>query len=352
MSKTNFGPQNVCIVLDGDSNPDDPLKAHSNILRLFSSAFADQTTPNVAADVQWVIKAEPTPVSREVVQQWLDAVYAQVDSSRSLRLPSSCLDDSLPLLAFAEVMGTTDVVMQSIGRAMVEKSDLHMTVQVGPPSADGTVPLVDVHLRETIYFAPTDGAFAGTLRVCQPKEPHIITFLDAEHMARAKAYDAGGFQALLAKELEACLHLCGRLKLLSMTRLLLDFLKMQCLPSSQFSVLLPTMSLVLSPRVIDCMPRELLLEGFVRDALEHRRAQVELTADKVDALMSSPGAASWFSVPVGCFKAASIRKSVDGASLLTFNGITGTLPIRPVLGGPSSQASKRLRTEIVEAAIK
>ncbi|KAG2487759.1 hypothetical protein HYH03_013604 [Edaphochlamys debaryana] len=352
MSKTSnsnlLGPKNVHLVFNGD----EVLQAHSRVLQLFSSAFADR--PTVAEDVQtWLIKAEPGPVTRAVVQQWLDAIYAQVDSSRSLRLPSSCLDDSLPLLIFAEAMGTTDVVMQSIGRALVEKSDLHMTVPMGPPSANGMVPVVSVNLRDTIYFVPKSGAAAGTLRGCHPNEPHVVMVLDVEAMTLAKAYDAGGFQALLAKALEACLHLCGRLKLRSLTRLLLDFLKLQCLPTMQFSVLLPTMSLALSPRVIDCMPRELLFEGFVRDALEHRRAQVDLTADKVDVLMASQGAATWFNLPVGSSQTASIEKSsVDGSSLLTFKRGVSALEVRAVLGGPLQQESKRLRTEIVEAAMQ
>ncbi|KAG2487760.1 hypothetical protein HYH03_013605 [Edaphochlamys debaryana] len=371
MSK--FGVENVHIRVADD--PDNPLKAHSRVLELFSSVFTDLpvqlpdgmeelaegrtdidgTSRSVTAaltvttwDLTRLINKGGAPVTRAVVQQWLDAVYAQVDSSRSLRLTSSGLNDAEPLLTFADAVGTDDVVMQSISRALVEDSDLHLMVPYGPPSAEGMSPAIRVYLHDAVYYAPTDANQAGTLWRCILNESHQQD-LDAAGMAGAMAIDEGGFPALLAKELEAYLHLCGRLKLISLTRLLLDFLKLQCLPTT-LSVLLPNMALVLSPRVLHFMPRELLLEGFVRDALEHRPAHVDMTAEKVDAVMSSPGAALWFTMKVNGSDTMSLEKAASGMNLLK-RGPTA-LAIQAVIGGPTQDESKRLRTEIVTAALK
>lgn len=359
---SRFGLENVHIRV-----ADDPevLKAHSRVLELFSSVFTnlpvqsqnvidelavghfDEVLRSVSAaltvttwDLTLLINEGGAPVTRAVVQQWLDAVYAQVDSSRSLRLTSSCLNDTEPLLTFADAVGTDDVVMQSISRALVEDSDLHFRVPFEPAKT------VLVYLHDAVYYTPT--VPAGTVWRSILNENHREV-LDAAGMASARALDEGGFPALLAKNLEVYLHLCGRLKLLSMTRLLLDFLKMQCLPSTR-SVLLPTMGLALSPRVLHFMPRELLLEGFIRDALEHRSAQVELTAEKVDAVMSSPGAALWFTMMVNGSDAVALEAGASGRTVLKRGPIA--IPIQAVVGGPSQQESKRLRTEIVEAVLR
>ena len=116
----------------------------------------------------------------------------------------------------------------------------------------------------------------------------------------ALAPHSAALPGAVAAALEGWLYLAGRLGLVALVRLLLDFYKAQ-LMSSGLSIVCGTAAKVYSRRVLECMPHELLVEGFVRDSLwSSQLGQADVPAgSKFNLVMSSEHAATWFDLAPG-----------------------------------------------------
>mgnify|MGYP001807265157 CR=1 FL=1 len=127
---------------------------------------------------------------------------------------------------------------------------------------------------------------------------------------------AGAFQALIAASafepykaalsgavaaaLEGWLYLAGRVGLVALVRLLFDFFQSHLLPGHA-SMILDSTKAVLSRRVLECMPHELLVEGFVSDRLwgpQLGQADVAI-GSQLRLVMRSPHTAACFGLGPG-----------------------------------------------------
>lgn len=258
----------------GDQEPDmiisvcgsqDPLSAHYDLLRLYSEVIRDLPRNDNGTATTWdlrilTLEGEAHPVAAGTVIDWLDMIYAHVDTARRRRSFAN-LEDAKPLLLFADATGTCDVVMKEICDGLTIKPDLRFDVTLDDF-------LVEIMLKGRLYRG---NAVEGLNYADTIGSPCIFNALSCSE------FESYGtiVTTQIASQLEAWLYLAGRLNLVSLVRLLLDFIKMQLLVGAD-SILAMKVGEVYSPRVLEHMPREVMYESFLRDNLLCRVNDVQL----------------------------------------------------------------------------
>lgn len=312
-----------------------PLVAHYDVLRHCSVCVRDlPRTADTPEPVVWdlqelVLEGESSPVSAEVVQRWLDLVYSRLDAGRRVRRISD-LDEARPLLAFADACGTSQVVIDDLGRRLLDNPDLGLSVVVGEGAQRLAVKLA---LRDVTYCA---SATAGLRKVGAGRVSEVVQTGDFAPHAYA-------FSVAVCTALESWLHLAGRLGMVPLCRALINFIKAQLVIGTS-SVVFNAFPSIYSRRVFDCMPRELLFEALLRDGLMDTHSEVVVEGEGIKMTLNSPLAAAWFCRPVG----ATEKMVVDGVDgmIVRLAGVN-TAPARMVLGIAQSAAYR-----IVQGAVE
>ncbi|KAG2449909.1 hypothetical protein HYH02_000015 [Chlamydomonas schloesseri] len=119
----------------------------------------------------------------------------------------------------------------------------------------------------------------------------------------------GALPGAVAAALEQWLYLAGRLGLVALVRLLLQFYKVQ-LVAYGISLLDRHTPAVFSRRVLECTPREVLAEGFLLGCMNDPAVgRVDIASgDKLSVDLTSPEAAAWFETArAGAWSACSSR---------------------------------------------
>ncbi|KAG2483335.1 hypothetical protein HYH03_017783 [Edaphochlamys debaryana] len=311
----------------------EPLLAHREVLSLFSKLARGLPLSTDGSPTRWdlrglVLEGESEPVASGVSSTGWTPCTPQVDKHRRLRLPST-LAEARPLLLLADALDTNGVVMEGMGRALAERPDLALSVAVGELKVGlqlkGRLHYIE---EETLcYCLEASGSASGSFHPLVAKEafqPH-----------------AASFPSAVARELESWLHLAGRLNLVPLARALVGFVKAELMPFG-LSILRGSVSSVFSPRVLQFMPRELLLEGFVRDALMERPAQATIHGVEVNLTLASPLLSAWFGEPLNAAVKA-VSKPFQGRSLACLGG--ADIPVNIITGGPGCAECAQLVEE-------
>ncbi len=322
------------ILLSGSQQP---LFAHYHVLRHFSTCVRDLPRPMATSEAplvwdlqQLVLEGDSGPVSAEVVQRWLDLVYSRVDAARRIRRVNN-LDETRRVLVFADACGTSQAVIDDIGRRLVDNPDLSLAVPIGEGERQLTVRLPT---RDATYYVAQNMAL---WQLKSNKATEVLSFEDfAPHIS--------AFPAAVCSALESWLHLAGRLGLAPLCRALMDFIKAQLIPATM-SILLPAYHSIFSRRVLECMPRELLYEALVRDGLTDSPASVVVEDEEVQVRLNTPLAGAWFGDRSGG------THSMDfTAEKLTRDGVETS--VRVVLGGPTPGTVPSIVKAVIAKALE
>jgi hypothetical protein len=340
-----------------------PFTAHWDLLRLYSIVVADLPRAGDGNATLWnlanlVLEGEAVPVKMEVVKQWLDLIYSHVDSSRKLKLrPFKKLDDARPLLIFADAVGTCDAAMALLcGAVLADKQGLQLEVPLGQTGVK-----VEISLPRGRIYRATQGDGLVYVDAARPCE-RVVVVRPAVFRPHVAAFITN-----LQQQLEAWLHLAGRLQLDPLVRRLIGFIKEQLVLAGE-SVVGSAMDVVYSPRVIQCMPRAVLYEGFLRDALLHRTHEVQISAEPTEdagiGFVKATGSAvaalqlashGALAVPAGGHLVVDSLMAGEGVAcgkLMVRNGemdIT-VVPISVSVGGPTQLWCERSVRKIVDKA--
>ncbi|KAG2494314.1 hypothetical protein HYH03_007667 [Edaphochlamys debaryana] len=347
MAKRKRGPDGPL----SDSPPDlhilvagreEPLPAHRRVLSLFSGVVDGLPSNTDGSPTPWdlrglVLEGESGPVASAVVERWLDAVYhfSRVDASRRPQLPST-LAEARPLLLLADAVGTAQGLMDSLGGALADRPDLALTVAVGDLK-------VDLQLKGRIHFITQGDLCYMTSRETAPAYGHVLVAKEAFQPHKA------AFPSAVALELESWLHLAGRLNLVPLARALMGFVKAE-LTGSACSILHSTISTVISPRVFQFMPRELMFEAFARDMLMDRPAYINVMVPEVQVTATTPLAAAYFNMLVGSTAKGTAVLGKDARVLV---GVEGAMAlVTTTVGGLAPDVCAKLVKEAVAAALE
>ncbi|KAG2494318.1 hypothetical protein HYH03_007671 [Edaphochlamys debaryana] len=252
---------------------------------------------------------------------------------------TNSLAEAWPLFLLADALDTNPTVLQALGRALVDRPDLALSMAVGELK-------VDLQLKGRLHDISSGGFTYRT--VCTGGSP--VDIFDKTLVAE-EAFEPHmeAFPSAVAQELKSWLHLAGRLNLVPLARLLVGFVKTELMPYYT-SILLLSVGSVFSPRVLQFMPRELLLEGFVRDALMERPAQAVITSkEDVQLTAITPLTAAWFREPLGASIETSLRQHGHCWVMMPYGG---GVVANVTLGGPSVQECAKLVDEAVAAALE
>ncbi|KAG2494311.1 hypothetical protein HYH03_007664 [Edaphochlamys debaryana] len=317
----------------------EPLPAHREVVGLFSSVARGLPCDTDGSPTPWdlrglVLEGESEPVAAAVVERWLDAVYARVDVSRRLPAPAS-LAETRPLLLLADAVDTRPAVLQALGQALADRADLALTVAVGELK-------VDLQLKGRLH------CILGGALACLQLSGLIGS---ATTLVAKEAYEphAAAFPSAVARELESWLHLAGRLNLVPLARALVGFVKAE-LTANNLSILYPSVGSVFSPRVLQFMPRELLLEGFVLNTLLERPALVGIANEELSVKFHTPLAAACFGQSLETIIQGKAAYTAGGRSVLTVG--SATLAATITLGGPSHEECAAPAKQAVAAALE
>ncbi|KAG2494312.1 hypothetical protein HYH03_007665 [Edaphochlamys debaryana] len=318
----------------------EPLLAHHQVVSLFSSIAYELPSNTDGSPTPWdlrglVLEGESEPVAASVVERWLDAVYhfSRIDASRRPQLPST-LAEARPLLLLADAVGTAQGLMDSLGGALADQPDLALTLAVGELK-------VDLRLKGGLHYIAGGALFYLPVGEFKCGKTSLVG-------KEAFEPHAAAFPSAVAREVESWLHLAGRLNLVPLARALVGFVKAELMPTN-LSILQPAFASVFSPRVLQFMPRELLLEGFARDAVMERPAQAVLVNKEVQLIPVAPLSATWFLTP--CDGTVNVVASrVKKSTLVAAGG--NFIPATVTLGGPSHEECTKLVEEVVAAALE
>ncbi len=175
-----------------------PRMAHYQVLRHYSTCVRDlPRTADTAVPVVWdlqklVLEGENSLVSAEVVQRWLDFVYGRLDAGRRARRFND-LDEARPLLAFADACGTSQAVLDDIGRRLLDNPDLGVNVSVGEGPQRVTVKL---GLLDVTNYSPS------RQKLCRVDAHGLSTVIEADTFTP----HADAFPAAVCSTLESWLH--------------------------------------------------------------------------------------------------------------------------------------------------
>ncbi|KAG2482364.1 hypothetical protein HYH03_018714 [Edaphochlamys debaryana] len=319
--------------LGGDSSPDlhilvagreEPLPAHRRVLSLFSGVVDGLPSNTDGSPTPWdlrglVLEGESEPVAAAVVESWLDTVKAHISTPQRPKIPGS-LEAARPLLLFADAVDTSPAVLQALGG--------------GPPP-----------------WRRPDRCYC--LRMLWTQLPVCTTMIGALVMVSDETFDQhkDAFPSAVARELESWLHLAGRLNLVPLARLLTSFIKVHIMPNVR-SILLPSIASMFSPRVLQFMPRELLLEAYVRDALMERPAQATINVSEVELNVATPLLSAWFNKPLGTATKAGAKPMPDTLTLVTVKMSGQELPLNATMGGPGPKECAQVLEEVMAKALE
>ncbi|KAG2450312.1 hypothetical protein HYH02_004818 [Chlamydomonas schloesseri] len=274
------------LIITADS--EQPIEAHSTVLGLFSKVVDDLPRASTTAGktswdlCQLVLEGQSSPVASAVVQSWLDLVYSRVDKRRQPPKVTSLSEAARSLLLFADAVGTCSPVMDALGEALAAQPMLTLPVTVNGGGGEG-------------------GAAAG----------------------------GGG--AAPPPQLQLQLALSGKIYF---TRT----------DGAMYLFNIPYQP-VLTLRVLECMPHELLVEGFVAGLLnDPTPGQVEIAAgSKLTLVLTGPVAAT-------CF-AQQPSARVEAEPLIGQNFVTvdaGSLNLRAHLGGLPHAEQRHVLREVLQ----
>ncbi|GFR40903.1 hypothetical protein Agub_g1558 [Astrephomene gubernaculifera] len=325
------------------ADKDDLLPAHSKVLGLLSKVALD--LPKAAVGSQTILdlsnvtlEGESVPVSGATVRLWLDCVYACIDSSRSIKLPNS-LNDAKQLLLFADYAGTADVSLIKVAGALADNPRLSLTVPMGDQGRT-----VDLALSGSLYYLSSNNDLHHALMGNSLAQSGTLVSA-ADFLPRKEQ-----FASSLCGLLEEWLYLAGRLELVPLVQRLLDFIHTQLFPGG-LSICLAAMGSVFSPRVLHAMPRQLLLESFLRQHLGCRNHDVSFTAQEREVNMLTPLSAVWFGNPCKVSAAPLDNPAEPVMVLKKPSSVVDHLAYVSV-GGLRPETSNRLMQEALSKALE
>ncbi|KAG2441115.1 hypothetical protein HXX76_003967 [Chlamydomonas incerta] len=313
------------------------------------AASGGQTTWDLS---KLVLEGQSSPVPSAVVRQWLDLVYSRVDAGRRAPKFTSLSEAARSLLLFADAVDTSMVVMYALSDTLTAQPGLTLPVAVnGGGGGEGGVaaggggghaappqPLqLELALRGKLYYLAQDGPL-DTVDVPHAGPEQIV--VAAADLAPHKAAVPGA----VAAALEGWLYLAGRLGLVALVRLLRDFYQAH-MKATTGSVLWGAAAKVLSRRVLECMPRELLWESCASDWLwAPQLGGVDVLAgSQLSLIMRSPHAASWFGFVPG---AQADGDKIETLNVLQANGCHNRL--RVSVGGLDAAQHQQAVQEVMQ----
>ncbi|KAG2441118.1 hypothetical protein HXX76_003970 [Chlamydomonas incerta] len=349
------------IIITTDS--EQPIEAHLAGLRLFSRVVDDLPRAASGGQTTWdlsklVLEGQSSPVPSAVVRQWLDLVYSRVDAGRRAPKFTSLSEAARSLLLFADAVGTRAIAMKALVETLTAQPGLTLPVVVngtgagaGGPAAGGgggnaapPQPLqLELALRGKLYYLAQDGPL-GAVDVPRAGAKACLVVAASELAPHTAALPGA-----VAGALEGWLYLAGRLGLVALVRLLLEFYKAQLVPAT-ISLLNGVTLKVFSRRVLECMPLEVMWEGFMRGCVcDASMSQVDVvdggTIPKV--ALTAPHVAAWYSSKLDHtavdIKLAATTFAYNGTSLPAWLSVGGLPP--PVLQAELAEAMQRLEED-------
>ncbi|KXZ44704.1 hypothetical protein GPECTOR_63g31 [Gonium pectorale] len=318
---------------------EEPLLAHHRVLNLFSQCVKDLPTNADGGPTAWdlrqlVLEGESAPVSGDVVQRYLDLTYSRVDSERGFEAPQS-LEAARPLLVFADAVGSSATILGLLEQSLLGVSDLclHLVVNGGLD--------VQLQLRERLYTLASPSGLREFKVPTDGNPAHLIPRDDPRLPTHSAA-----IRAAAASALEEWMYLAGRMRLLALLRVLLGFVKTQLVPWTH-GIIPEERSLkrIYSPRVLQCMPHELLLEAFVRDTLTDLPSRVALEGMGVSASMATPADATYRSSLGAQPKAVTLECS---GSQTVMHMARGSITLHVRSGGPPPSACAKVVNAVLD----
>ncbi|PNW80377.1 hypothetical protein CHLRE_07g315000v5 [Chlamydomonas reinhardtii] len=196
---------------------------------------------------------------------------------------------------------------------------------------------LELALRGKLYFYFGSGSLSA---LDVPTSGTVHTVVSGGPLAPHKT----AFPGAVAAALEGWLYLAGRLGLVALVRLLLDFYKAQLVPTN-VSLLSGAVAKVYSRRVLECMPHELLVEGFVSSCLnDPHTVQAEVdSGSKLSITLTAPEAASALGHKPSMVESATVTRSN-----LLVNKTGATLLMRLSVGGLDIAEQRRVLKEVLQ----
>ncbi|KXZ44659.1 hypothetical protein GPECTOR_64g78 [Gonium pectorale] len=321
-----------------------PLLAHHDVLKLYSRCVKELPRSGSDAPIVWDVRGlipedgDGRPFSAAVVERYLDLIYSRVDPSRSVELPAS-LEEAKPLLLFADAVSSSRLVFEDLAARLAALRNLTLPVRVG-----GSLRL-ELVLRGHLYAMSSGLGLMDYPIPYASSETRTLVLQPASELFTAHAQH---IPDALADSLEGWLYLTGRLGMVPLTRLLLDFLKSQ-LAASQLCPFFRSIRRVYSPRVLQCAPPELLLEGFLRDCLSDLPSEVRLEAQGAAATLGSAAAASFLPLELAAPRQVDVTVDRGGRSRFT-DGRGNTVCCTMILGGFEAEARARVVADVMARA--
>ncbi len=289
-------------------------------------------------------------MSEQIVRRWLDIVRLGPGDVPSWL--SDSLDVLRPLLLFAEAADSNPRVFRSIGALLEQRWErMHLSVpSCVQPAEEGAAEqpaTVQLQLKEGSLF------YFSTIQA-QNQEQLMCAFVDGSYRFLLTVRGAPDwrqrFRAAAVAAVEGWLHLACRLQLLPLVRRLMRFAQAQQLAGNA-TLLGADVSNLLSPRVIECMPRELLLELLYQGYAAGATAAVELKADKAQVTFTTPLAAVWFVKCVGESAELPIKEVGEGDLRLDCEGVQLRSTLRVGVLDPSGMEGAAAIRQAVERCL-
>ncbi|GLC44984.1 hypothetical protein PLESTB_001746600 [Pleodorina starrii] len=316
---------------------DEPFSAHRDLLKFYSLVI--RALPHAAAEevTTWdlrgvVLEDETQPVSAVVVKAWLDIIYSRTDVARPGSPPSS-LQECVSLLKFADFAQTSVPLLREIASRFADDAGAFVEV------------ILSIDSRPRLLLHDSSYAYLSHLGLCQASG---MTGVECRTLAPAAAFDLPRFRAATSANFEAALYLAARLDLPPLIALLRNFIRAQLLPFPHERVL--DLATIYSARVLNSLPRQVLLEGFLESSLVDMSAHVGLEGS-VKCVFKSSLSASVFGRRVGDWTADGeiSLKQVQGDGTVLRDKTDG-MRLTPLLGGLAPEERQKMVTECMARA--
>ncbi|KXZ42906.1 hypothetical protein GPECTOR_112g276 [Gonium pectorale] len=302
---------------------EEPLLAHERVLGLFSRCVRNLPKNADGGATVWdlrqlVPEGSSTPVGGELVQRYLDLAYHRVDSTHRFEVPR-IIDDARPLLMLADAVDSTSTLFQHLEEVLLRQvTGLCLAIHV----EDGFT--VKLRLCERVYTLSESGLREWKI---PNDDTHIMMPTPADRQFEARHVEM--IEEATCSTLEGWMFLAGRLQMTGLMRVLVRFAKAQTVPLGYGVLAAVGFRRLFSPRVLQCMPRELLLEAFVRDCLTDLPSRIKLEGKGVTASVAS---SADFSILVGPGPGTPVVL-VGGAASLIQNTAGASMPLHVIHGG-------------------
>jgi hypothetical protein len=261
---------------------EEPLLGHSSLLRVFSSCAKDLSA--LAAEnrgppamTKWdlerlVLHGRDEPVSEAAVRIWLNIIYShRLERQQRFPLKSDLAAPEkrrayLDALLFADAVGSARALLDELA-----DEALHVVGVAGL-----------AHLRQGASFE--DAVFlllqrGDSLDEDSNLQPHCIRPGSPGRLTHGTPEGPSSVaihETKIAEGLEEALYVAGRLNLPRMTRRIMEFMKLQLSVEEERAILTrSSFKAIMSRRVLDVMPREILIEAMLRDTLTDLPTEVD-----------------------------------------------------------------------------